>query len=173
MKDQRKYERNYCSRLFGRSEHKIRHERTHTKEKPFVCGCKDSFARLDLLKRHKRLVHKDDSNKSPDMAASAVESLDVKSWKDPSQQPVGGNSTDPRLDGVPDSIDQRNQVEALALSFGSGCQYHFANLIPYLLVALPTSQPVPRARSRLTLPSQMTNSLLKSLDRWVGLLANL
>ncbi|KAK8036780.1 Gti1/Pac2 family protein [Apiospora phragmitis] len=127
MKDQRKYECKYCSRLFRRSEHKMRHERTHTKEKPFVCDCKDSFARLDLLKRHKRLVHKDDSNKSPDMAASAVESLDVKSWKDPSQQPVGGNSTDPRLDGVPDSINQRNQVEALALSFGSGDQRTWIN----------------------------------------------
>ncbi|ETS76300.1 hypothetical protein PFICI_11687 [Pestalotiopsis fici W106-1] len=45
----------YCNRSFKRSEHKERHVRTHTKEKPFVCHCGHAFARRDLLTRHQRI----------------------------------------------------------------------------------------------------------------------
>ncbi|KAH3665533.1 hypothetical protein OGAPHI_003719 [Ogataea philodendri] len=48
----------FCARSFSRSEHKLRHERSHTREKPFQCSiCKNGFVRRDLLQRHLRTVH--------------------------------------------------------------------------------------------------------------------
>ncbi|KAI7770075.1 hypothetical protein ACKAV7_001937 [Fusarium commune] len=47
-----------CQRSFARSEHRKRHERSHTKEKPFECPeCKRCFARRDLLLRHQHKLH--------------------------------------------------------------------------------------------------------------------
>lgn len=49
----------YCKRAFSRSEHKARHERSHTGTKPFECKvCLRGFVRRDLLQRHIRTVHK-------------------------------------------------------------------------------------------------------------------
>ncbi|KAI0477293.1 hypothetical protein GGR56DRAFT_400300 [Xylariaceae sp. FL0804] len=50
----------FCDKRFRRVEHVQRHERTHTKEKPFSCGwarCGKTFGRRDLLVRHEKLVH--------------------------------------------------------------------------------------------------------------------
>lgn len=55
---QKKYICSYCARAFTRSEHKQRHERSHTNEKPFHCiYCTSAFVRRDLLQRHCRTVH--------------------------------------------------------------------------------------------------------------------
>ena len=47
-----------CQRSFARLEHLKRHERSHTKEKPFECPeCTRCFARRDLLLRHQQKLH--------------------------------------------------------------------------------------------------------------------
>ncbi|KAK2757301.1 hypothetical protein FQN54_004815 [Arachnomyces sp. PD_36] len=59
-----------CSRSFARLEHLKRHERSHTKEKPFECPrCSSCFSRQDLLVRHQRTVHSA-SNNPPAAAAT-------------------------------------------------------------------------------------------------------
>lgn len=58
MAAQKKYICAFCARAFTRSEHKQRHERSHTNEKPFHCtSCLSLFVRRDLLQRHCRTVH--------------------------------------------------------------------------------------------------------------------
>lgn len=60
----KRYHCSYCDRAFSRSEHRSRHERSHTKERPFHCPkCPSTFVRRDLLLRHDRTVHA--SSKQP------------------------------------------------------------------------------------------------------------
>lgn len=57
----KKYICSFCARPFSRSEHKLRHERSHTNTKPFNCTkCNSCFVRRDLMQRHLRTVHKID-----------------------------------------------------------------------------------------------------------------
>nr|POF14254.1 hypothetical protein CFP56_03278 [Quercus suber] len=58
---EKRYKCQFCSRAFSRSEHRSRHERSHTKERPFKCmKCRSTFVRRDLLLRHDRTVHAKD-----------------------------------------------------------------------------------------------------------------
>ncbi|RKF63664.1 Zinc finger protein klf1 [Erysiphe neolycopersici] len=58
---EKKYKCQFCNRAFSRSEHRSRHERSHTKERPFQCmKCRSTFVRRDLLLRHDRTVHAKD-----------------------------------------------------------------------------------------------------------------
>ncbi|KAH8658347.1 hypothetical protein BX600DRAFT_552491 [Xylariales sp. PMI_506] len=48
----------YCQRTFRKTEHLLRHQRSHTGEKPFQCPkCGRRYARSDVLQRHLKLYH--------------------------------------------------------------------------------------------------------------------
>ncbi|THY85419.1 hypothetical protein D6C95_07881 [Aureobasidium pullulans] len=86
----------FCSKQFKRQEHLQRHERTHTREKPYPCECGKDYARQDLLVRHQRLDHQSGTpasgspptpheNVSPHLAPNALTSCSTNM---PSTQPM-------------------------------------------------------------------------------------
>ncbi|KAK5115861.1 hypothetical protein LTR85_009455 [Meristemomyces frigidus] len=99
---EKKYKCQFCSRAFSRSEHRSRHERSHTKERPFKCGkCRSTFVRRDLLLRHDRTVHAKDGG--------------VPLQSDSKRRNTGGSKTSP---GGPSKIPELD--DAALEQFGDG-----------------------------------------------------
>lgn len=79
MAVQKKYVCAFCARAFTRLEHKQRHERSHTNEKPFHCMyCTSAFVRRDLLQRHCRTVHSINLSSSAESKPAAKETTIAK-----------------------------------------------------------------------------------------------
>ncbi|PGH17067.1 hypothetical protein AJ80_04940 [Polytolypa hystricis UAMH7299] len=54
-----------CHRIFKRKEHCLRHERAHTKTKPYKCSfCDRRYGRKDLVVRHEKTLHTEALKKS-------------------------------------------------------------------------------------------------------------
>lgn len=88
-----------CSRSFARLEHLKRHERSHTKEKPFECPrCSSCFSRQDLLVRHQRTVHSASNN--PPATATTTTTASAAAATTPPTTPTAKTST-PAVKKVP------------------------------------------------------------------------
>ncbi|KAI0601016.1 hypothetical protein F4775DRAFT_542419 [Biscogniauxia sp. FL1348] len=112
----------FCDKRFRRVEHVQRHERTHTKEKPFSCGwarCGKTFGRRDLLVRHEKLVHlnegsnKDGSRPRKPSSAGAAQQLPLSAEGHGDSEMMGmprAHAPHYQSDSIPSSIN----VPALA-----------------------------------------------------------
>ncbi|KAH6661661.1 hypothetical protein F5X68DRAFT_67984 [Plectosphaerella plurivora] len=111
---ERKYKCQFCNRAFSRSEHRSRHERSHTKERPFKCmKCRSTFVRRDLLLRHDRTVHAKDGG--------VPLHSDGKRRSGPKTRAIGGPSKTPlaidasALEQIEASSDGMFDVETAAM----------------------------------------------------------
>ncbi|KZZ99314.1 C2H2 finger domain protein [Moelleriella libera RCEF 2490] len=112
---ERKYKCQFCNRAFSRSEHRSRHERSHTKERPFKClKCRSTFVRRDLLLRHDRTVHAKDGgiplHSDGKRRAGGPKSRVLET---PSKTPIGLDTS--TLEQIEVGNDSLFDVEAAAL----------------------------------------------------------
>ena len=134
---QKKYVCGYCARAFTRSEHKQRHERSHTNEKPFHClYCPSAFVRRDLLQRHCRTVHnirlvlRSTIKESPEAAAkhnSDVISVDEKVVKSNLDPVISGLKTmipnnSPRSDATEGPVSGEVASAQMLLQLAPACR---------------------------------------------------
>ncbi|CAG7923662.1 unnamed protein product [Penicillium olsonii] len=71
-----------CSRIFKKTEHYKRHERSHTKERPYECNvCHKRFSRSDVLSRHAKGHKQTDAtagpSEAPNLRPSVVDTSSV------------------------------------------------------------------------------------------------
>lgn len=92
--DKRAYPCATCGKAFKRSEHRARHQRAHTQERPFSCRfCRRCYARRDLVVRHERTLHHDQYSAA---ASASVATASPQSLVAPTadQSPKGDLGTD-------------------------------------------------------------------------------
>ncbi|KAK0614822.1 Transcriptional regulator ADR1 [Lasiodiplodia hormozganensis] len=111
-KQRRVYKCTTCARVFKRSEHCSRHERIHTRERPFACQyCHKKYARKDLVTRHEKTLHSEKRRQSiatavpdsPDSRRSSesTETINVSIPSNASSQPDLRQSFEPETEAPP------------------------------------------------------------------------
>ncbi|KAJ5412387.1 uncharacterized protein N7487_006746 [Penicillium crustosum] len=116
-----------CSRVFKKTEHYKRHERSHTKERPYECNvCHKRFSRSDVLSRHAKGHNQANATAGPSEAPNQQSSVIAGA---PSMVPGSGNglnsaeahvpplSSTPRdaplaSTGLPSSLDYLADISA-------------------------------------------------------------
>ncbi|KAJ4299685.1 hypothetical protein N0V90_004931 [Kalmusia sp. IMI 367209] len=163
---EKKYKCQFCNRAFSRSEHRSRHERSHTKERPFKCHkCRSTFVRRDLLLRHDRTVHAKDggvpltsevkrraNNKAQEEAAASG----------PSKTSATHDSAT-TLEQIEASSDEMVDLEAAAMLMTDFRQKAMASQEPEMTTEAPNTvispNGLPMAEPAVTYPAPGSMSL--------------
>ncbi|KAF2225739.1 fungal-specific transcription factor domain-containing protein [Elsinoe ampelina] len=111
---EKKYKCQFCNRAFSRSEHRSRHERSHTKERPFKCfKCRSTFVRRDLLLRHDRTVHAKDGG-AP-LQSDSKRRSSAKAGSTTSETPKPSSGLEQSFDQMDNGNDGMFGVEEAAM----------------------------------------------------------
>ncbi|CDH10782.1 uncharacterized protein ZBAI_02568 [Zygosaccharomyces bailii ISA1307] len=151
MANQRKYVCSFCSKAFSRSEHRARHERSHTGLKPFECKvCRHAFVRRDLLQRHIRTVHrelllvrKDARERESELQGKGKEGTDAAAGNE-----TGGSNSGSRSDLVVELLV--NSMIHVTKKEPSGLRGERAEVLARLVGGfLPDAAPCPESVGRM------------------------
>lgn len=96
-----------CGRLFKRLEHLKRHVRTHTQERPYICGlCSKAFSRSDNLAQHRR-THET----NPDGPAPSEEEIEEER-----------DALNDLQEGITDDVDDTSAYQHVPMTTGADLQ---------------------------------------------------
>ncbi|CDM26469.1 transcriptional regulator family: C2H2 zinc finger and Fungal Specific TF [Penicillium roqueforti] len=115
-----------CSRVFKKTEHYKRHERSHTKERPYECNvCHKRFSRSDVLSRHAKGHNQANATAGPSEASNRQSSViaDASLIPGPGNGFIGAEAQIPPLSttsrdahlastGLPSSLDYLADISA-------------------------------------------------------------